>query len=156
MSARFSFAIDRRLDLVRIVMTGLFEPDDVARFLAARAAAHADLGCAPNRHLTLNDVREMKIQPQQTVAAFHQLLANPAHRSRRLAFVVSPTLVRSQLMRALASRDSRCFGGIAEAEAWLLAQEATDVMETVASNCPHPDARRWGLGTVTSNCPPPR
>jgi hypothetical protein len=133
MSARFSFAIDRRLGLVRIVMAGLFEPADVAGFLAARAAAHAELGGGPNRHLTLNDIREMKIQPQLTVAAFHQLLADPAHRSRRLAFVASPTLARNQLRRALAGRDSRCFVTVAEAEAWLFAEEPG----TVTSNCPH-------------------
>jgi hypothetical protein len=123
MPARFTFEIDRARALVRITMAGLFEPADVARFLAARRAAHAALGCAPNRHLTLNDVRAMKIQPQHTVSAFHELLANPSHRSRRLAFVVSPTLARSQLMRALAGRDSRCFTDPAEAEAWLLAGE---------------------------------
>jgi hypothetical protein len=60
------------------------------------------------------------------------LLADPAHRSRRLAFVVSPTLVRSQLMRALASRDSRCFGEVAEAEAWLFAKDE----ETQAERAP--------------------
>jgi len=104
-------------------MAGLFEPGDVDRFLAARSEAHRALGCLPNRHLTLNDVRAMKIQPQQTVSAFHELLADPAHRSRRLAFVVGPTLARSQLMRALAGRASRCFGDPIEAEAWLLAQD---------------------------------
>lgn len=108
-------------------MSGLFTPEDVARFLAARHEAHAALGCAPNRHLTLNDVREMNIQPQQTVAAFHALLAGSEHRSRRLAFVVGPTLARSQLMRALAGRHSRCFGTVAEAEAWLFEEAAEAV-----------------------------
>lgn len=104
-------------------MSGLFTPENVADFLEARRLAHAELGCAPNRHLTLNDVRAMKIQPQQTVAAFQDLLGASEHRSRRLAFVVSPTLARSQLMRALAGRDSRCFADPAEAEAWLLAED---------------------------------
>jgi hypothetical protein len=123
MSARFSFTIDRRLGLIRIAMAGLFEPADVARFTEARAAAHAELGWAPNQHLTLNDIRAIKIQPQQTVAAFHDLLAGRAHRSRRLAFVASPTLARNQLMRALAGRHRRCFGDVADAEAWLLTEE---------------------------------
>ena len=77
MDASFTFAIDRPLGLVRIVMTGLFTPECVARFLAARRVAHAALGCAPNQHLTLNDVRAMKIQPQRTVDSFHALLADP-------------------------------------------------------------------------------
>jgi hypothetical protein len=123
MDASFSFKVDPSRDLVRIVMSGLFLPDNVARFLAARREAHALLACGPGRHLTLNDVRAMKIQPQVTVDAFHMVLADPAYRSRRLAFVASPTLARSQLMRALAGRDSRCFADPAAAEAWLLTEE---------------------------------
>lgn len=123
MDAKFSFDIDRPLGLVRIAMSGLFTPECVGAFLKARRKAHEALGCAPNQHLTLNDVREMKIQPQQTVAAFQALLADPEYRSRRLAFVASPTLARSQLMRALAGRDSRCFEDPEEAEAWLLEKD---------------------------------
>lgn len=123
MDGSFSFEIDRPRGLIRIVMAGLFTAERVAGFLEARRRAHAELGCAPNRHLTLNDVRAMKIQPQDTVAAFRELLADPQYRSRRLAFVAAPTLARSQLMRALAGRDSRCFADPAEAEAWLLAED---------------------------------
>jgi hypothetical protein len=119
MSARFSFATDRRLGLIRIAMSGLFNAQDVADFLFARRRAHAELGVVPGGHLTLNDVRAMNIQPQQTVAAFHDLLANPEFPSRRLAFVVAPTLARSQLARALDARTARCFASVEEAEAWL-------------------------------------
>jgi hypothetical protein len=124
MSAHFSFAVDRPRGLVRVVMVGLFEPADVARFREARRRAHEALGLAPNRHLTLNDVRAMKIQPQASVAAFAELLAEPAFRSRRLAFLVAPTLARGQLRRALGGREVRCFDDDAEAEAWLFAADA--------------------------------
>jgi hypothetical protein len=140
MDASFSFAIDRPLGLIRIVMTGLFTVEDVAGFVAARREAHAALGCAPNQHLTLTDVREMNIQPQETVAAFHRLLADRQYRSRRLAFLVSPTLARSQLMRALAGRYSRCFDDPRAAEAWLLEDRAEEKADPV------PDA---GTGTDT-------
>ena len=129
MSADFSFAVDRGLGLVRIRMAGLFEPDDVAAFREARRRAHAELGCAPNRHSTLNDVRAMKIQPQASVAAFAELLADCEYRSRRLAFVVAPTLARGQLMRALGGREARCFDDPGEAEAWLLAADAQEAEE---------------------------
>ena len=119
MNAHFSFHVDRARDLVRIQMGGLFTKADVAAFLEARRRAHAELACAPNRHLTLNDVREMKIQSQEGVAMFREMLADPAWRSRRLAFVASQTLARSQLMRALDGREARCFDGVEEAEAWL-------------------------------------
>jgi hypothetical protein len=123
MSATFSFTIDKSRSLVRIAMSGLFTPDDIRDFIGARREAHAALGCAPNMHFTLNDVRGMKIQPQESVTGFQELLAAPEYRSRRLAFVAARTLARSQLMRALSNREARCFEDIAHAEAWLFAEE---------------------------------
>lgn len=123
MDARFIFEIDAARDLVRVTMTGLFAPADVDAFLAARRQAHAGLTCGPDAHVTLNDLRGMLIQPQETVAAFQALLAVPEFPSRRLAFVVAPTLARSQLMRALDRRRARCFTDLDEAEAWLFSAE---------------------------------
>ena len=100
-----------------------FDHDAITRFLAARAVAHRRLRCAPNRHLTLNDISGMKVQAQDIVGAFQSLLAAPQYRSRRLAFVVSRTLARMQVVRALNGRDARCFENRAEAEAWLFAPE---------------------------------
>lgn len=120
MNASFSFNVDRARDLVRIQMAGLFARADIGAFLEARRRAHAELACGPNQHLTLNDLRGMKIQSQEGVAMFREMLADPAYRSRRLAFVASQTLARSQLMRALDGRDARCFDNVEEAEAWLL------------------------------------
>lgn len=124
MDARFSIDVDPRRDLVRITLAGYFRPADVERFLAARDQAHRALTCAPNAHVTLADVREMAIQSQDAVAAFGSLLADPRHRSRRLAFVFASSLARNQLMRAAEGRGARLFGTIKDAEAWLLAPEA--------------------------------
>ncbi len=129
MIAEFSIAIDPARDLVRIEMSGLFEPEDIRRFLHERAVAHRRLACGPNRHLTLNDLRNMKIQPQHSVVAFRDMLADPVYRSRKLAFVASPTLARSQLMRALNGREAKCFEDVASAETWLFA----DGLETIGS-----------------------
>ena len=123
MPARFTFEIDRPRNLVRIVMTGLFEPADAAHLFEERRKAYALLDCGPHQHVVLADVRAMKIQPQQTVAAFQALMADRESRARRLAFVVAPTLVRSQLMRTLVGGDCRCFSDPVEAEAWLLEGE---------------------------------
>ena len=123
MIAQFTVRADPALDLIRIKMSGFFTPADVEAFRAARAVEHAKLTCGSNRHLTLNDVTGMKVQAQDVVAAFQSLLADPAYRSRRLAFVVSRTLARSQLMRALDARTARCFEDAATAEAWLLSAE---------------------------------
>lgn len=120
MGAQFSFEIDRPRGLVRIRMSGFFAPDDIGRFLEARRQAHEALGCAPNTHVTLNDISGMKIQAQEAVTAFGEMLMAPAYRSRRLAFVAGPTLARGQVMRALAGREARCFEDHAAAEAWLI------------------------------------
>jgi hypothetical protein len=122
----FSFEVDRRRNLIRFVLTGLFMPGDVSAFLEARRKAHAKLTCAPGQHVTLTDLRAIKILPQESVDAWTAHLTDPQTRVRRLAFLVGPTLVRSQLMRALAGRDSRhtrCFTDPAEAEAWLLEED---------------------------------
>ncbi|MGZ8360061.1 MAG: hypothetical protein ACXWUX_06025 [Allosphingosinicella sp.] len=123
MSAVFKFDVEPSLDLVRITMSGFFTLRDIDAFLAARAKAHAHLDCGPNQHVTLNDLRGMKIQSRESVDAFQQMLADPAYRSRRLAFVVALSLAQSQLFRALGDRDACCFEDPVAAEAWLLSTE---------------------------------
>lgn len=140
MHPRFSIEIDRPRDFVSIVMNGMLMPRDVSDFFRARKEAHAMLGCARGQHVTLADLRAMKALPHETVDAFAELLTDPQSRARRLAFVVAPTLVRSQLMRALAGRDSRCFDEPAEAEAWLL-EEDKAVGEAIL-----PPAAKGGIG----------
>lgn len=130
MSAQFSIDVELDRDLVRIAMAGFFTPEDIAEFFEARRVAHQKLRCPRNWHLTLNDLRGMKIQSQECVTEFRKLLADPAYRSRRLAFVIGPTLARTQLARALSGRDARCFGTVVEAEAWLFS--AADEERAVA------------------------
>ena len=122
MSGQFKIQVDPLRDLVRIRMSGFFATSDVERFIEERRRAHAQLRCAPNQHLTLNDVSGMKIQSQEVVAAFQAMMAESGYRSRRLAFVVSSTLARSQLMRACVGRDMRCFEDVASAERWLFGE----------------------------------
>ncbi|MEP9358608.1 hypothetical protein [Sphingomonas sp. KR3-1] len=123
MSAEFSFDVDPARSLVRIRMSGFFAPEDIAAFLAARTEAHARLTCGPNQHFTINDLRDIKIQAQESVELFRDLLADPAYRSRRLAFVIGKTLARTQLQRALDRRCARCFDDPWAAEAWLFTGE---------------------------------
>ncbi len=124
MSAEYSVEADPARDLIRIKMGGFFTEEDIRGFLEARRQAHAQLTCRRNAHLTLNDLRDMKIQSQEAVDAFRAMLADPTYRSRRLAFVVSPTLARTQLVRALANRSARCFEHTRAAERWLFAADA--------------------------------
>lgn len=125
MNDKFSITVDRPLGLVRIVMRGLFTLADVGTFYEKRRKAHGQLGLPKNEHLTLNDVRALKILPQETLAAFCDMLADPDYHSRRLAFVVGPTLLRGQIQRALAGRENaRCFNHVEDAEDWLLERQA--------------------------------
>jgi hypothetical protein len=123
MTAEFSFEVDPRRDLVRIRVAGFFRSADIADFLKARCAAHEALVCGPNAHLTLGDIRAMEIQSHNIVDAFRNLLAAPEYRSRRLAVVGPNTLVRSQAIRAIESREARWFTDPEQAETWLFADE---------------------------------
>jgi hypothetical protein len=127
MTATFSFEVEPERDLVRIRMGGFFRRDDIAKFVEARRVAHQALRCAPNAHLTINDLRDMSIQSQDMVDAFQDMLAAPEYRSRRLAFVVGYTLARAQAIRALERRDARWFDDPAKAEAWLFAEDADEM-----------------------------
>jgi hypothetical protein len=126
MSAEFSFDVDPQRDLVRIRMSGFFKQADIADFIEARRVAHQALTCAPNAHLTVNDLRGMSIQSHDIVDAFKDVLAAPEYRSRRLAFVVGYTLARSQAIRAIESRAARWFSDPVEAEAWLFADDVDE------------------------------
>ena len=127
MNAEFSFEVDPERDLVRIRMAGFFRPGDIADFLEARRVAHEKLSCAPNAHLTINDIRGMDIQSHEIVDSFREMLAAPEFRSRRLAFVVGYTLARSQVIRAIESRKARWFDDPAKAEAWLFADDLAEM-----------------------------
>src|SRR5205085_12284279 len=74
MAAEFWIEADRDHGIIRIRMAGFFTPHDIQRFLEARRVAHDSLGCAPNAHLTLNDIRGMTGQLQVTVDAFQEEL----------------------------------------------------------------------------------
>jgi hypothetical protein len=121
MTATSTIVADPARDLIRITLAGFFDERSIADFLEARRRAHAQLRCGPNQHLTIADTRAIAIQTQDMVARWGGILADPAYRSRRLAFVTASTLARMQLQRAIGSRDAQVFTDPAEAEAWLFA-----------------------------------
>ena len=128
MNDKFSISVDRRFGIVRIAMRDFFTREDLDAFVEARRKAHEELGWPRNAHVTLNDVREMKIQAQEIVDEFQRILSDPQYRSRRLAFVAKATLARLQLERGLAGRPgTRCFEGPAEGEAWLFGEESQPI-----------------------------
>jgi hypothetical protein len=122
MSSSFSVVAEPMLDLVRIDLSGFFQPADITAFQAARNDAHRQLKCKANQHLTLVNITGMQIQSQETVEAFRALLMDPTYTSKRIAIVVSKTLARMQIERAAAGRNVSFFtDDIAAARLWLLA-----------------------------------
>ena len=121
--ASFTIELDPSRELVRIRLSGFFSVDDVGRFQAELLLTHRRLGCGrKGGPLTINDISGLAIQSQDVVARWSAFLADPGHRSRRLAFVVSSTLARMQLQRAIGGRDAMVFTDTDEAERWLFAE----------------------------------
>jgi hypothetical protein len=132
MDANFSIQVDVPRSLVRIVLSGFFEREDIARFIEARDEAHTQLRCGPNQHLSLVDIRMMNIQSQDSVAQFQAMLNNPVAISRRLAIVVARSLARMQVKRAAENREPQFFVDIADAERWLFSDDDGDAPDQSA------------------------
>ena len=126
MEHAFSVTVDVARDLMRIHLSGLFTPVDIGALTQARHQARARLRCGPNQHVTIADIREMKIQSQDAVVQFQAFAADPAYRARRLAFVVvvGSSLARMQATRVAAERDARFFDNMPDAEAWVFKPDA--------------------------------
>ena len=123
MDGNFSIDVDPARDLVRIEVGGFFTSSDLVRFADAWRAALVRLRCPRNQQLTLVDTRAALICSQEMVDRWSALAADPTFSSRRLAFIVAPTLVRKQLQRATAEIAAREFTDESEAEIWLFSQE---------------------------------
>ena len=123
MSDKFIFTIEPERGLVRISMHGFWTLRDVDAFFETRRRAHAELGLPRNAHLTLNDLRGMKIQAQDVIEAFQKGLAVPEEKARKLAIVVDAAMARGQANRAINSADTHYFTEVEAAEAWLFAEE---------------------------------
>lgn len=119
MDAHFTIDLDPARRLLNVVMGGFYTPDDVQRYHAAVHAATAKLGSLPSMQRMICDISAMRIQSQETVAAFSQVMADPKYRHRRIAFVVAGSLARMQAQRVLGDRQARLFSTYTEAEAWL-------------------------------------
>jgi len=116
--AVFAIHADIQHNLMRVEMSGFFDEADVHRFSARYREMLLKLR-APG-HLTLVDIRNMKIQPQAVVEAFSSLLASADVRSRRLAFVCNSTLARLQAQRLTDREGVKFFDNEADAETWIL------------------------------------
>lgn len=105
---------------MRFTLSGFFDHEVFARFVAEREKAFAKLTCAPNAHLTLVDLRRCQLQPQVLAEAFKQLMSESHRRSFRMAFVFGDSPARMQVRRLLTERnDIGLFTDEASAMGWL-------------------------------------
>jgi len=119
MNAMYQIVPERERNLIRVTMAGFFSKEEVAAFGKDYREALAEL-LSPG-HLTLVDIREMKIQSQEVVAAFSSHMASPGIQSHKLAFVCSSSLARLQAQRLTDRENVEFFDLLDEAEQWLLA-----------------------------------
>lgn len=125
MDPMFEIVVDPRRCLLRMRLAGFFQLRDVASFARRKRAAHAELACSPNVHVTLVDVSACKIQPQAVVGAFAALIGDRRYRARRTAFVTGSSLASMQVRRLIhGAPDMRLFADPVLAEAWLLGARA--------------------------------
>ncbi|WP_375397823.1 hypothetical protein [uncultured Sphingomonas sp.] len=106
-------------NLIRVTLSGFFDPAAFAGFDEARRTAHRKLRCPRNGHDTLVDVRDLKLQPQDIVEAARVMIADRRTRARRLAFVTGDAAIRMQVRRLLNRPGIRYFADLATAETWL-------------------------------------
>ena len=139
MSARFSFRVEPSRDLVRIEMAGLFTPADIDAFLEARRRAHAELRCGPNQHLTINDVRDMKIQSQDAVARFRELAVRRKAQHRRLSAPGGQRPSNSGFCFCRKANTARLKSSVRPASRWAVRSAAS---ASESDNCPALRARR--------------
>lgn len=119
----YSISIDRARKLLIIDFTGFLVAAQLSDYEALKKSAIARLGTRPNDHVTLCDFSHSVPQSREVVAIFQASLADPLHRSRRLAVVISGALARLQATRILDRPGCSCFEDRAEAERWLMAPD---------------------------------
>jgi hypothetical protein len=115
---KFFVSVDPPRGFTRVILEGFLEPQEIAEFANEFRTAKTSIPFGPERHLTLIDISEFKIQAQSVADGFAAMLADPAIRSRRLAFIVGDSPVRMQLRRML-HENARIFDDELTAEAWL-------------------------------------
>ena len=119
-SGKYSITVDPQTAFVRITLDGFFALGDVQEFAIALARAYAGLASGRGHHLTLCDVSECKIQPQEVVEGFRRLLTDRSLMSERLAFVTGASPAKMQIRRLIARDTCRFFEQADAAERWLL------------------------------------
>ncbi|WP_267395768.1 MULTISPECIES: hypothetical protein [unclassified Sphingomonas] len=122
MTPIFSFEVHPDRDLISVILSGFFLPQDIICLEAARTDAHQKLRCDANQHQALIDVRRMHPHSPDVLALFIKLLAIKELAARRTAYVVTRSDALMQIKRATASAGVRYFMSSEAAEDWLFTE----------------------------------
>ena len=151
LAASAEVVVDVAHSLVRYTLSGFFDVAGVAAFEAQRRRGLATLRCGPNRHVTLLDVSGCRIQTQEVVARFADMLRDRRWAARALAIVVGSSIARMQLRRILDRDEIGWFATVAEAEAWLLprAPAPRQPAPTASATDPNPSRARQASSSAS-------
>ena len=118
----FEISVNEHRHLLKIAMGGYYDMASVKAFAVARMRAHQRLRSAPNAHVAMVDTSACKIQTQEVLAKFAEVMTDSRYRPRRLGFVAAGPIALMQVCR-LASKmpNTRVFEDADSAVAWLLA-----------------------------------
>jgi hypothetical protein len=110
--------------LVRLKLTGMLTPEQVAQLYREEHEAIEKMGCRPGEHLCIVDLTSCPLQVQAVAEAFKSEIASSA-KARRLALYIGNALGRMQARRIARERDDVGFFEFQEeAEEWLFQGEA--------------------------------
>lgn len=119
MRAEYSFEIEPARRLLVLRMSGFFDLEAMAALDRARHHAQIALGCAPNTHRTLMDVRRTRIRCEDVRTAFCELLGRKQLVAHRISLLVADCSEPPDGAEALDLRKGRWFDDPTLAEAWL-------------------------------------
>ena len=117
----FTIATDAGRCLLRIAMRGSWTIDTVEGYRRAVLRAAEGMiaaGCAQDGILALVDARQGDVMQQDVVAAYRDRLSSDNLAPRRLATLVSSSLLKRQVER-IAVPNQRLFTDESDAMAWL-------------------------------------
>jgi hypothetical protein len=121
----YTIAVDGRRRLVEVAINGFWTPEVFAAYAADLQRAIAKIPPSAEGHVTLADVSNASIQPQQLVEAFQRFIGRGDRPSRRIALYTDAVLPRMQCKRISGGNPNvQVFATREEAEAWLFDDQA--------------------------------
>lgn len=124
----FDIATEPARSLLRITMRGHWDVATVALYETALRKAVQEMlakGCPHGDMLALVDLREVKAQSQDVIAAYKERLDRADLAPRRLATLVSSALFKMQVQR-IAIPNQRLFTSEDDAVEWLLSADESE------------------------------